>query len=347
MTTGLSLDGRCFRSAGEVEGGDVDAATLFTYHQEGDLVWAAYEGGGVRRGYLVGTRHGDRLDIRYCHLDASGATATGHCRSTVVALADGRLRLEERWRWESRDGSGTSVLEEVASRAAPGGPAPLLGEVDGRRPAVHATAWVAPGAVVVGDVRLGAEASVWYGAVLRGDAERIDVGEHTNVQDGCVLHADPGFPCVLEADVSLGHRAVVHGALVRTGALVGIGATVLNGARVGRNALVAAGAVVLPGTEVPDGVLVAGVPGKVRRDVTPDEVADGARRVAHYRAAAAAHRAATWLPPLTPFPPGPSRRGQQSSGPSCSPGEPEGWASGYRAGMYPWPAEVTPAQAGR
>lgn len=170
----------------------------------------------------------------------------------------------------------------------------MLGEVGGRAPSVHASAWVAPGAVVVGDVTVADEASVWYGSVLRGDAERVVVGARGNVQDGCVLHADPGFPCVLEADVSLGHRAVVHGAHVSAGALIGMGAVVLNGARVGPGAFVAAGAVVLPGTEVPAGVLVAGVPAKVRREVTETEREDMRRRVDHYRAAARAHRAATW-----------------------------------------------------
>lgn len=170
----------------------------------------------------------------------------------------------------------------------------LRGALEGRRPDIDATAWVAPGAVVVGDVRIGPDAGIWYGAVLRGDDERIEVGARCNVQDGCVLHADPGHPCVLEPDVSLGHRAVVHGAHVASGALVGIGAVVLNGARIGEFAFVAAGAVVLPGTEVPPGVLVAGVPGKVRRDVTDDERRDMHRRVEEYRRKARLHRDASW-----------------------------------------------------
>ncbi len=165
-------------------------------------------------------------------------------------------------------------------------------EVNGRAPAIHETAWVAPGAVVVGSVTLGSEASVWYGSVLRGDDEPIVVGEGCNVQDGCVLHADPGSPCVLEAGVSLGHRAVVHGAHVGAGALIGIGAIVLSGARIGPGAFVAAGAVVLPGTQVPPGVLVAGVPAKVRRDLTDAEREDMLRRVESYKASAREHRAA-------------------------------------------------------
>jgi carbonic anhydrase/acetyltransferase-like protein (isoleucine patch superfamily) len=170
----------------------------------------------------------------------------------------------------------------------------VLADVNGKTPAIHETAWVAPGAVVVGDVSIGGDASVWYGCVLRGDDEAIVVGEGCNVQDGCVLHADPGSPCVLEAGVSLGHRAVVHSAHVGTGALIGIGAVVLNDARIGPGAFVAAGAVVLPGTRVPPGVLVAGVPGKVRRDVTDEERAGMVRRVESYKAAARSHAGASW-----------------------------------------------------
>jgi carbonic anhydrase/acetyltransferase-like protein (isoleucine patch superfamily) len=170
----------------------------------------------------------------------------------------------------------------------------MRGALGSRRPDIDPTAWIAPGAVVVGDVVIGADAGVWYGSVLRGDDERIEVGPRCNVQDGCVLHVDPGFPCLLEPDVSLGHRAVVHGAQVASWALIGIGAVVLSGARVGQGALVAAGAVVLPGTQVPPGALVAGVPAKVRRDVTDAERDDMRRRIDAYRAKARLHRAASW-----------------------------------------------------
>jgi len=107
-----SLDGRWFRSAAAVVGGEVGAATRFAYHQDGDLVWARYEGGEVRLGFLVGTRTQDRLDFRYTHVNGAGETATGHCASEIVVTAQG-LRLHETWSWESRPGSGTSVLEEV------------------------------------------------------------------------------------------------------------------------------------------------------------------------------------------------------------------------------------------
>jgi carbonic anhydrase/acetyltransferase-like protein (isoleucine patch superfamily) len=147
---------------------------------------------------------------------------------------------------------------------------------------VPSDAFVHPLAFVCGDVALGARASVWPFAVLRGDNEHIAVGEESNVQDAAVLHADPGLPCVLGARVSVGHRAVVHGARVDDGALVGMGALVLNGAHVGAGALVAAGAVVREGFEVPPGTLAAGVPARVLRALTPDEATRLARTAAAY-----------------------------------------------------------------
>lgn len=168
-----------------------------------------------------------------------------------------------------------------------------LRSLGGRRPVVDPTAWVAPGAVVVGDVRLGPAASIWYGAVLRGDGDRIEVGGRSNVQDGCVLHADPGVPVVVGADVSVGHRAVLHGCRVGDACLIGMGATVLNGADIGRGSLLAAGAVVLEGTVVPPGSLVAGVPGKVRRDLTDDEAAMIRANADHYVGLMAEHRRET------------------------------------------------------
>ena len=141
----------------------------------------------------------------------------------------------------------------------------------GARPRVAADAWAAPGAFLVGDVALLERSSVWYGAVLRADLEGIVVGAGSNVQDGAVLHADPGLPVRLGAGVSVGHRAVVHGCTVGAGSLVGMGAVVLNGADIGEGSLIAAGAVVLEGSVVPPGSLVAGVPGKVRRPLTREE----------------------------------------------------------------------------
>ncbi len=108
-----SLDGRVLAGVSNTGDGDVDGATVFRYHQSDGVVWADYAGGAVRRGYLVGTRRGDRLDFRYVHLDTGDATASGHCTSRVEVLADGRVRLHETWRWESRDGAGHSVVEEL------------------------------------------------------------------------------------------------------------------------------------------------------------------------------------------------------------------------------------------
>ncbi len=109
-----SLDGRTFAASALTGPGDVDDRTLFRYRQDGEVVWADYAGGSVVRGHLVGLRRGDRLDFRYVHLDTAGGTATGHCESVVERMSD-RLRLHEQWRWESREGSGTSVLDEIAS----------------------------------------------------------------------------------------------------------------------------------------------------------------------------------------------------------------------------------------
>ena len=159
-----------------------------------------------------------------------------------------------------------------AHAADPAG-APQLLALPSGRPTIADGAWVAPGATVVGAVTVGAGSSVWYGAVLRGDGDRITVGERTNIQDGCVLHADPGVPLTLGDGISVGHRAVLHGCTVGDDTLVGMGAVVLNGARVGPRCLVAAGALVLDGAEIPAQSLVAGAPAKVRRPLTDEEVA--------------------------------------------------------------------------
>ncbi|MFK3983278.1 gamma carbonic anhydrase family protein [Micromonospora sp. NPDC050397] len=150
----------------------------------------------------------------------------------------------------------------------------MIADYEDRRPEIDPSAWVAPGSTVIGSVRLAADASVWYGSVLRGDTEQITIGAGSNIQDGCVVHADPGFPVTVGVGVSVGHRAVLHGCSVADGALVGMGAVVLNGAVIGAGSLVAAGAVVLAGTVVPPGSLVAGVPAKVRRELTEAERAD-------------------------------------------------------------------------
>jgi carbonic anhydrase/acetyltransferase-like protein (isoleucine patch superfamily) len=157
-------------------------------------------------------------------------------------------------------------------------------------PEVADSAWVAPGAYVVGDVRLGEEASVWYGAVLRGDTEPIRVGARTNIQDGCVLHADPGYPAIIGEDCVVGHKAIVHGCVVEDGCLIGMGATLLNGAKIGAGSIVAAGALVPENKEFPPHSVIVGIPAKRVRDVTEEQTEDIARGVRTYVERAAAHR---------------------------------------------------------
>lgn len=147
----------------------------------------------------------------------------------------------------------------------------------GVQPTVDPSAFVADGATLIGDVTIGPGASVWFGAVMRGDTDHLELGERSNLQDNAVVHADPGSPAIIGAGVSIGHGAVVHGCRIEDDCLIGMNATVLNRAVIGRESLVAAGAVVLEGTVVPPRSLVAGVPAKVRRELTDDEVA-GIRR---------------------------------------------------------------------
>lgn len=167
----------------------------------------------------------------------------------------------------------------------------ILTIADVPAPELDESAFVALGAVVVGHVRLAAESSVWYNAVLRAEAEPITLGERSNLQDGVVCHVDAGFPVTIGTGVSVGHRAVLHGCTVEDDCLIGMGATILNGAVIGAGSLVAAGAVVLEGTVVPPGSLVAGVPGKVRRELTADEQAGIRRNAEAYLAHVARHTA--------------------------------------------------------
>ncbi len=143
--------------------------------------------------------------------------------------------------------------------------------LDAARTRVHPTAFVAPGAVVVGDVEVGEDASIWFGVVARGDRASLRVGSRSNVQDLTVLHADPGFPCTLEEGVTVGHRCIVHGATVGRGSLVGMGAILMNGAVIGPGSLVAAGSLVTEGKVFPEGVLIMGSPAKVVRPLTAAE----------------------------------------------------------------------------
>ncbi|AXK33762.1 gamma carbonic anhydrase family protein [Streptomyces armeniacus] len=167
----------------------------------------------------------------------------------------------------------------------------LIASVGGRKPEVDPEALVAPTSVVVGEVTLRAGASVWYGAVLRGDCDSVTLGRDSNIQDNCTVHADPGFPAVVGDRVSVGHNAVLHGCVVEDDVLVGMGSTVLNGARIGAGSLIAAQALVPQGMQVPPGSLVAGVPARVKRELTREEREGIKANAAMYVELARTHRA--------------------------------------------------------
>jgi carbonic anhydrase/acetyltransferase-like protein (isoleucine patch superfamily) len=148
-----------------------------------------------------------------------------------------------------------------------------IAELDFGKPRIDDQAFVAPTAVVVGAVTMGPHSSIWYGAVARADADQIEIGEGSNVQDGCTLHSDEGFPLLIGKGVTVGHRVVLHGARVDDDVLVGMGSIVMNGAHIGSGSIVAAGAVVTPGTVVPPNSVVGGIPAKVLRPATEDDMA--------------------------------------------------------------------------
>ncbi|QYG10926.1 MULTISPECIES: gamma carbonic anhydrase family protein [unclassified Microbacterium] len=160
-------------------------------------------------------------------------------------------------------------------------------------PSIDATAFVADGARIVGDVSLAAGCSVWYNAVLRGDSAGIVIGPGSNVQDNVSVHVDTGHPVVIGSKVSVGHNAVVHGCTIGDGTLVGMGSVILSGAVIGDGCLIAGGAVVLGGTEIPPGSLVAGVPAKVRRALTDEERAGLIANADIYLGHSQTHSAAT------------------------------------------------------
>jgi carbonic anhydrase/acetyltransferase-like protein (isoleucine patch superfamily) len=155
-------------------------------------------------------------------------------------------------------------------------------ELDGVRPQIHDSAWVADNAQVMGDVRLDAGASVWFGAVLRGDADHIHIGENSNVQDNSVLHADHDKPLRVGNNVTVGHMVMLHGCTIGDGSLVGIGAVVLNDAVIGKHCLVGAGSLVTEGKQFPDGSMIMGRPAKVVRELSPEEIQGLQRSAEHY-----------------------------------------------------------------
>lgn len=143
----------------------------------------------------------------------------------------------------------------------------MIYALEGFLPTIAASAWIAPDANVIGKIVVEEEASIWFGATLRGDNEEIRVGRGSNVQENCVLHTDMGFPLVIGPDCTIGHKAMLHGCTVGEGTLVGMGATILNGAKIGRGCLIGAGALITEGKVIPDGSLVMGAPGRVVREL--------------------------------------------------------------------------------
>jgi carbonic anhydrase/acetyltransferase-like protein (isoleucine patch superfamily) len=170
---------------------------------------------------------------------------------------------------------------------------PLIISIRGKSPEIHEQAWAAPNATLIGQVRVAARASIWYSATLRAEAEPIDIGAGTNIQDGVTIHVDPEYPVRVGSGVSVGHNAVLHGCTVEDGALIGMGAIVLNGAVIGAGSLVAAGALVPQGVVIPPRSLVAGVPGKVRRELSDAEVAHNRHNAVVYEHLLDVHREAT------------------------------------------------------
>ena len=169
---------------------------------------------------------------------------------------------------------------------------PIIRPFRGIWPKIHASAWIAPGAVVVGDVELGPDSSVWYASVLRGDVHSIRIGARSNLQDHCVVHVTRGrYCCEVGDEVTVGHRATIHGCRVEDAALIGIGSIVLDGAHVGEGAVVAAGAVVPPGAKVEAGTLVVGIPARLVRPVSDAEREQQRLQTLAYVETARAHRA--------------------------------------------------------
>ncbi|MCO6450320.1 MAG: gamma carbonic anhydrase family protein [Caldilineales bacterium] len=164
-------------------------------------------------------------------------------------------------------------------------------DVIGHQPhLIDPSVFIAPNATIVGHVIIAAEASVWFGAVLRGDVERIEIGRGSNIQDNVVIHADPGYPTLIGENVTVGHGAVVHGCVIEDGALIGMNATILNGAHIGAEAVIGAGAVVPPGAHIPPASLAVGIPARTVRTLDEEERSAGARGAAIYQARSRQYR---------------------------------------------------------
>ncbi|MCE5972228.1 gamma carbonic anhydrase family protein [Sinirhodobacter sp. WL0062] len=163
----------------------------------------------------------------------------------------------------------------------------MIYELDGVVPVLGQGAWVAPDANLIGKVVLEDEASVWFGCTLRGDNEEIRVGRGSNVQENVVIHTDMGYPLVIGANCTIGHKAMLHGCIIGEGSLIGMGATILNGAKIGKGCLIGAGALITEGKEIPDGSLVMGAPGKIVRQLDTEAQARLLKSAEHYRENAA------------------------------------------------------------
>ncbi|WJZ01361.1 gamma carbonic anhydrase family protein [Corynebacterium freiburgense] len=159
---------------------------------------------------------------------------------------------------------------------------PLILAYQGKTPRIHKDAWIAPNATIIGDVEIGPDSSVFYGCVLRGDVAPIRIGARTNIQDNCTVHVDGDAPCTIGNDVTVGHMALLHGTTVGNGTLVGMKSTLLSHSIVGEGSLIAAGAVVLEGQEIPARHLAAGIPAKVRRELTSEQSAAFIPHAARY-----------------------------------------------------------------
>ena len=167
----------------------------------------------------------------------------------------------------------------------------MITSFNGTEPQIHPTAFIAENAVIIGDVEIGEHASIWFGSILRGDVNFIRIGSRTNIQDGTVIHvSSKTHPTILENDITVGHRVTLHGCYVETGCLIGIGAILLDGVHIGRNSLVAAGSLLTPGTRIPPRSMVMGSPGRIKRELTDDEIAGIARNVERYVELSAVYR---------------------------------------------------------
>lgn len=207
-----------------------------------------------------------RFEFEYEALDNSGQPHDGFVQADSETEAASILQF--RGHYVTRFRSTRDIGPPVIELPYPDDPVDI--DQIWAEPTIANTAWVAPGAVVTGDVTIGEHSSVWYNSVVRGDSASIIIGDETNVQDGCVLHVDAGTPCILENRVSLGHRAIVHASTVEEGSLIGMNATVLSRCQIGRGSLIAAGAVVPEDTQVPPGTLWAGIPARQIRPLSEE-----------------------------------------------------------------------------